>query len=386
MNLGFPNFGRGRRVKLGFAASLLLCGAVFAVFTVTGRDSLGGGDRGTMRVYFIAAEERPWDYAPRRRNELSGRPFGEDEKVFVERRQGRIGSTYVKSLYRGYTDASFSRPAPRAAEERANGMLGPTIRAEVGDKIKVVFRNRTRIPQSVHAHGVFYDKHSEGTPYADGTRGRDKADDVVAPGRSHTYVWEVPERAGPGRGDLSSVLWMYHGHVDEAADTNAGLIGSMIVTRKGMAQPDGRPKDVDRELVTFFSVLDENASHYLARNTRRYARLRRPPSDDEEFTESNLMHSINGYVYGNGPLFEVRRRERVRWHTFSMGTEVDLHTPHWHGNVVTTGMGMRSDVTALLPGQMMSADMQPDAAGVWLFHCHVNDHITAGMQARYAVR
>jgi FtsP/CotA-like multicopper oxidase with cupredoxin domain len=274
-----------------------------------------------MRVYFIAAEERPWDYAPRRRNELSGRPFGEDEKVFVERRQGRIGSTYVKSLYRGYTDASFSRPAPRAAEERANGMLGPTIRAEVGDKIKVVFRNRTRIPQSVHAHGVFYDKHSEGTPYADGTRGRDKADDVVAPGRSHTYVWEVPERAGPGRGDLSSVLWMYHGHVDEAADT-----------------------------------------------------------------ESNLMHSINGYVYGNGPLFEVRRRERVRWHTFSMGTEVDLHTPHWHGNVVTTGMGMRSDVTALLPGQMMSADMQPDAAGVWLFHCHVNDHITAGMQARYAVR
>ncbi len=374
---------------LGVAAAVVLGGAVAAVIATTGRNAeraQGGDAAGTTRVYYIAAEEHPWDYAPKRRNELSGRPFGEEDKEFVERRQGRIGSTYVKALYRGYTDASFSRPALPPADERAHGLLGPTIRAEVGDKIKVVFRNRTRIPQSVHAHGVFYEKRSEGTPYADGTHGRDKADDGVAPGDTHTYVWEVSERAGPGHGDLSSVLWMYHGHVDEPADTNAGLIGPMIVTRNGMARPDGRPKDVDRELVTLFSVLDENASHYLLRNVRRYAHARRPPADDEDFAESNLMHSINGYVYGNGPLFEVRRGERVRWHTFSMGTEVDLHTPHWHGNVVTTGMGMRSDVTALLPGQMMTADMQPDAVGVWLFHCHVNDHITARMQARYAVR
>lgn len=29
--------------------------------------------------------------------------------------------------------------------------------------------------------------------------------------------------------------------------------------------------------------------------------------------------------------------------------------------------------------------MQPDAIGTWLFHCHVNDHITAGMQSLYHV-
>ena len=33
----------------------------------------------------------------------------------------------------------------------------------------------------------------------------------------------------------------------------------------------------------------------------------------------------------------------------SMGTEVDLHTPHWHGNTVTVN-GMRMDVVSLLPG------------------------------------
>jgi hephaestin len=29
--------------------------------------------------------------------------------------------------------------------------------------------------------------------------------------------------------------------------------------------------------------------------------------------------------------------------------------------------------------------MVPDDPGTWLYHCHVNDHILAGMQTRYAV-
>jgi hephaestin len=30
--------------------------------------------------------------------------------------------------------------------------------------------------------------------------------------------------------------------------------------------------------------------------------------------------------------------------------------------------------------------MVPDAAGAWLYHCHVNDHIAGGMAAIYRVR
>jgi hephaestin len=63
---------------------------------------------------------------------------------------------------------------------------------------------------------------------------------------------------------------------------------------------------------------------------------------------------------------------------------VDLHTPHWHGNTVVTN-GMRSDMIQLLPGMMTVSDMVPDDPGTWLFHCHVNDHIAAGMMARYRV-
>jgi hephaestin len=41
---------------------------------------------------------------------------------------------------------------------------------------------------------------------------------------------QVPERAGPGPHDPSSVVWMYHSHTDEIADGYAGLIGPMIIT------------------------------------------------------------------------------------------------------------------------------------------------------------
>jgi FtsP/CotA-like multicopper oxidase with cupredoxin domain len=34
---------------------------------------------------------------------------------------------------------------------------------------------------------------------------------------------------------------------------------------------------------------------------------------------------------------------------------------------------------------MTTADMVPDDAGVWLFHCHVADHMDAGMSAFYQV-
>jgi FtsP/CotA-like multicopper oxidase with cupredoxin domain len=50
--------------------------------------------------------------------------------------------------------------------------MGPLIRGAVGDTIKVVFRNRlSDNTVSIHPHGVWYDKDSEGSPYADGAPG-----------------------------------------------------------------------------------------------------------------------------------------------------------------------------------------------------------------------
>jgi hephaestin len=110
----------------------------------------------------------------------------------------------------------------------------------------------------------------------------------------------------------------------------------------------------------------------------------------EDFEESNLKHAINGFLWANFPLVNgdqamtMRRGERVRWYLLGMGTEVDLHTPHWHGQSLLW-MGMRTDIIELLPASMKVADMIPDNPGLWLYHCHVNDHITAGMLALFRV-
>lgn len=351
-------------------------------------------------TYYIAIDEVNWDYAPSGINQISGEPFGAAENIFVQQTTNRIGKVYIKALYREYTDNTFTELKPRLAKWKHLGVLGPVIQAEVGDTIKIVLKNNASFNFSIHPHGVLYNKDSEGAPYNDSTSGNDKFDDMVPPGAVVNITWQVPERAGPGPNDGSSILWVYHSHVDEPGDTNAGLIGPIIIYKDGSTttpnpkDPNNiKPNDVDREFVTMFSILDENRSPYIDENIEKYinqtGNLTMDPEllkKDEDFTESNLMHSINGFVFGNMPLEDItmKKGEKVRWYELGMGTEVDLHTPHWHGN---TGLwnGLRTDIIELLPASMKVLDMEPDNPGIWLFHCHVNDHIDAGMLIRYNV-
>jgi hephaestin len=152
-----------------------------------------------------------------------------------------------------------------------------------------------------------------------------------------------------------------------------------------MARPDGSPEDVDREVFLDFMVDNESKSPLLADNQEEAGvPVESEDQESEEIAESNLKHGINGYLYGNMPMIDVKAGQHVRWYVMGMGTEVDLHTPHWHGNDVTVN-GMRTDVVSLLPATMVIADMVPDDVGTWLLHCHVNDHIAAGMVTRYRV-
>jgi hypothetical protein len=83
-------------------------------------------------------------------------------------------------------------------------------------------------------------------------------------------IWEVPERAGPGPNDPSSIVWLYHSHADEQKDVESGLVGVMLISRKGAAGPTGRPQDVDREFISLYMIFDENASWYLQHNIDTY--------------------------------------------------------------------------------------------------------------------
>lgn len=356
---------------------------------------------GKMRTYYVAADEVNWNYAPSGRDEAMGMDFDPIAKGFAESGPHQIGRINKKAVYREYTDATFSSLKPRGPEDEYLGILGPIFHGEVGDTFKIVFKNNATHPFSMHPHGVLYEKDSEGADYNDSTAGKDKEDGCVVPGATHTYTWQIPERAGPGPNDPSSIFWLYHSHCDELRDVASGLFGGFVVTRRGEALPDGHPKGVEHEFVTMFIAINENESWYLDDNIRDHTTDPKGVRKGEigvltatgiggtiantGFLFTNVKWSINGYIYGNLPMMTMKKGDHVRWYVATLGDFNNAHTPHWHGNTILVA-GQRTDVLAVTSAQMITADMVPDAAGIWLYHCHISDHMLAGMVARYEVK
>jgi hephaestin len=400
-----------RRLSLASSSRLFACAALGVSLTLvagctasapapTGTSSQAPAAAGRTRTYYVAADEVDWNYAPSGSDQAMGMPFMGIAKQFMEHGPHRIGAVYRKAIYREYADQTFAVLKPRPPEWEHAGILGPILRAEVGDTIKVVFRNNGSHPYSMHPHGVFYQKGSEGSAYEDGSSAADKVGGAVPPGQTHTYTWEVPERAGPGPNDPSSLVWLYHSHTNEMQDVNSGLIGAIVITRRGMANADGKPRDADREFVALFQFFDENQSWFFDYNVQHFTGDPKGVKKDENipldeqgryntvlpvgFAAVNIRATINGLQYGNLPMMTMTQGERVRWYLVTIGFGFNFHTPHWHGNTVLDG-GRRTDVISLSPAQMVTVDMVPDDPGTWLFHCHVSEHMEAGMTARYQV-
>jgi len=85
------------------------------------------------------------------------------------------------------------------------------------------------------------------------------------------------------------------------------------------------------------------------------------------------------------PRMVMTQGERVRWYLLAIGFGINFDTAHWHGNTVLINK-QRTDVISLSPAQMITVDMVPDDPGVWMFHCHLSDHMHGGMTALYEVR
>jgi len=358
-----------------------------------------------VRTYYVAAEETEWDYAPLGIDIMTGQPFEGTSAAYTQPGPNRIGHIYRKAIYREYTDGTFAIRKPRAQQDDYLGLLGPILRAEVGDTIKVVFKNNASRPYGMRAPDVFRLRNATGigsVPDATGNVVDQDPEDAVAPGATFTYEWDVSQQAVP-EDDASSTVWVYSSHASEYRDVAAGLVGPIIVARRGQANPDGTPKDVDREIVALFTAFNENESWYVQENVAAHispavqkalGEANANFSDSKGyftfagtgFAETNYKFSVNGYLYGDGPVMTVQQGQRVRWYLLDMGDvgSLNFHTPHWHGNTVLSH-GTRRDTIFLLPLGTETADMVPDAPGLWLFHCHLDDHMEAGMMARYEV-
>ncbi|XP_064895970.1 ferroxidase HEPHL1 isoform X2 [Columba livia] len=336
---------------------------------------------GVMRLYYIAAEEVEWDYASNKSSAPNIYNVSSNEEsyghVFLSQAEDLIGSKYKKVVYREYTNGNFTQRKVRSEEEEHLEILGPLLHAEVGDSVLIVFKNKASRPYSVSAHGI-EEVGCEEQPETP----------ITLPGEINTYRWNVPERSGPGKTDPNCITWVYYSTANFVKDTYSGLIGPLVVCRKGVLDERGVRKDIDREFTLLFMVFDENESWYLKENIETY--LHKDPDDfnsTKDFVEGNSKHAINGKIYNSLLGLTMNQGDRTNWYLIGMGNEVDIHTVHFHAQtfIFKTDKDHRGDVYDLFPGTFQTVELVAENPGTWLLHCHVADHIHAGMETTYTI-
>nr|XP_025859122.1 coagulation factor V isoform X2 [Vulpes vulpes] len=328
-------------------------------------------NNGNRKYYYIAAEELYWDYSK----------FAQSDDV-DDHIHAQENTVYKKVVFRKYLDSTFTKRDPLGEYEEHLGILGPVIRAEVDDVIQVRFKNLASRPYSLHAHGLSYEKSSEGKTYEDDSPEWFKEDNAVQPNSSYTYVWHATTRSGPENPGSACRAWAYYSAVNPEKDIHSGLIGPLLICRKGVLDKSNTPMDI-REFVLLFMVFDEKKSWYYKKKAQSPRSWRLTSS---EAKHSHEFHAINGMTY-NLPGLRMYEQEWVRLHLLNMGGSRDIHVVHFHGQTLLENGTQQHQlgVWPLLPGSFKTLEMKSSKPGWWLLNTEVGENQRAGMQTPFLI-
>jgi FtsP/CotA-like multicopper oxidase with cupredoxin domain len=103
------------------------------------------------------------------------------------------------------------------------------------------------------------------------------------------------------------------------------------------------------------------------------------------FAPMGRFQTISGRAFvGNTPVFTSFVGETVQWNVLAMGSE--HHTFHVHGHRWLTKSGVPEDTRTVGPAESFRVRWREEDPGTWLYHCHVETHMAAGMIGTYRVR
>ncbi|KAJ8253052.1 hypothetical protein GJAV_G00208600 [Gymnothorax javanicus] len=326
-----------------------------------------------VKAFFIAAEEVEWDYEGYGQRRL--------ERTNIDDNP----SKFIKVVFRSYLDSSFNTPENRGEVDEHLGLLGPVIKAEVDQTIMVVFKNLASRPYSLHAHGVSYSKQMEGLKYDDDSPHWYKQDNEVQPDDTYTYIWKVDPKFGPKSHDSACRTWAYHSGVHPEKDIHSGLIGPLLVCRKGTLDQDQETANM-RDFFLLFMTFDETKSWYYERNMDIIRRKHKRAVMDPLFTQNLRFPAINGIIFSLKGL-RMYTNQLVRWHLINMGSQKDFHSIHFHGQTFLDKQtkDYRQGVFPLLPGGFADLEMWPSKPGLWQLETEVGDLQQRGMQTLFLV-
>ena len=232
-----------------------------------------------------------------------------------------------------------------------NGQIpGPILRANVGDKIRIVLKNELPESTSLHLHGVRVPNAMDGVdPYTQSP---------IEPGQSFSYEFTALEPA----------VGMYHSHHNAQVQVPNGLAGALLIgdwKDLGMKSASGRLPDTDgkadQEVVI---VLNDSGTIGL---------------------------SLNGKSFPATAPYTLKVGETMLVHYFNEGSlthPMHLHQPS--GLVVAhDGAPLEypfwADTLNVAPGERWTVAYTAKDAGVWAWHCHILTHAETPTGMRYMV-
>jgi FtsP/CotA-like multicopper oxidase with cupredoxin domain len=280
-----------------------------------------------VRHVWVGAVPSSWNVAPNGRDAVMGTAVDPVDAIFPT------------VVYRRYS-RQWRVPLANASRASADGLLipGPLIRARVGDRLRIHFKNMDslrRDPHSMHFHGVHYRPSSDGA-FLPGFSGRDAR---VRFGQSYTYKLTA--------GRDSAGVWPYHDHSPSMhASIEGGLFGMLSILGRHERAPD-------REFEVVFSPFGK----FMAINGRAFV--------------------------GNTPVFRASTGQLVQWDVMAIGSE--HHTFHVHGHRWRGAGGVPRDTQSIGPAESFRFRWREEDPGTWLYHCHVEDHMMRGMIGSYRV-
>ncbi|XP_056004296.1 ceruloplasmin-like isoform X2 [Ostrea edulis] len=263
-------------------------------------------------VYYIAIDEIDWPY----------KHADQSETVFR------------KAAYQEYKDQTFTTRKPVTSQ---HGFLGPTIRASVGNTLRILVKNNARRSFSFYTDNLNTQKNETGAV---------SVGSPVSPGSVLTYVYTVTDANGPSAASMDQcVTSLYYSDVNPIKDINTGLVGMLVVCKTDS------PTSV-REIFLHYGTMYERESWFSSVKS----------TNDSQQT---VFPTINGYTEGNMPDIDVCLNRKVRLYFTSLGGQNDIHTVVLYGHQMEV-RSQRVDAVNLYPGATVTAEFLTQEEGAWL--------------------
>jgi len=239
-------------------------------------------------------------------------------------------------------------------------MPGPEIRVKEGDHVRVTLTNELPTATTIHFHGVDLPNNM------DGPAGLSQA--PVEPGESFVYDFI----ATPG-----GTRW-YHTHTDVANQILLGLYGAFIV------EPKHENHTVDRDYTYILTEWDAELTPDVA-----LGNAPRGPRDQElrggEFGTDYFL--MNGKMNDAIAPIVVAEGDLVRIRLINAGNVPHPFHTHGHsfkivatdGNPVPESAQLTKDTVLVAPGERYDIEFVANNPGVWMVHCHIENHADNGM-------